>query len=65
MTVAREQCVTVGVSSTRTRESAAGLVRSGGEIRWTSSSLTTPRDANERGCSGSDIGAIKSIKTKH
>jgi hypothetical protein len=37
-------------------------VRSGGETRCTSSSLTTPSDSNERGCSGSDIGAIKSVK---
>lgn len=62
ITVAREQCETVGVNSTSTRDSAAGFVRSGGEARWTSSSLTTPRDSNERGCSGSEIGAIKSSK---
>jgi len=62
MTVASEQCETVGVSSTSTRERAAGLDKSGGDMRWTSGSLTTPRDARESGCSGSDIGAIKSMK---
>ena len=36
ITVASEQCVTVGVSSTRTWDRAAGLVGSGGEVRWTS-----------------------------
>lgn len=62
MTVASEQCETVGVSSTRTRESADGFVGSSGEIRWTSWSLTTPSDSSDRGCSGSDIGAIRSTK---
>jgi hypothetical protein len=61
MTVAREQCVTVGVSSTRTRDSEAGFVGFGGEVRWTSWSLTTPRDSSDRGCSGSEMGAIKSV----
>lgn len=62
MTVASEQCETVGVSSTSTRERAACFVGSSGEIRWTSESLTTPNDSSDRGCSGSDIGAMRSMK---
>lgn len=62
MTVASEQCDTVGVSSTRTRDSAAGFVRSRGEVRCTSWSFTTPSDSRDKGCSGSDIGAMRSMK---
>jgi hypothetical protein len=53
---------TVGVSSTITRDKAEGIVRSSGDIKWTSCNFTTPRDSSDVGCSGSDIGAIKSVK---
>lgn len=53
---------TVGVSSTLTRDRADGFVGSVGDVRWMSSSFTTPRDSKDVGCSGSEIGAIKSMK---
>lgn len=57
MTVAREQCVIVGV--TRTVTVWRGEV---GERRliWMSGNDTTAREPRERGCSGSEMVEIRS-----
>jgi hypothetical protein len=58
MTVAREQCVIVGVTSTTTV-----LIDEWGEVGgciWMSGRLTTASEPSERGCSGSEIDEMRS-----
>ena len=61
MTVAREQWVIVGVTRTVSVVSGDAEPFSGkvGE-RWISGRLTTEREPSVRGCSGSEMGAIRS-----
>lgn len=68
MTVAREQCVIVGVTRTVTvvmAGSSDGLDSEvGGRVdeRVMSGRLTTDREPRVRGCSGSWIGAMRSVE---
>ena len=62
ITVAREQWVMVGVIRT------VSVVRGDAEpfsgkvgVRWISGRLTTERDPSVRGCSGSEIGEMRSV----
>lgn len=56
MTVASEQCVIVGVTSTvRVVRLVVGDV-----VRWMSGRLTTDKEPRVRGCSGSAMGAMRS-----
>jgi hypothetical protein len=58
MTVAREQCVMVGVTSTSTV-----LIDEWGELggwMWISGKFTTASEPSERGCSGSEMDEIRS-----
>lgn len=62
MTVAREQCVTVGVISTTTV-----LMEERGEVggwMWISGRFTTAREPRDSGCSGSEMDDIKSAAVK-
>jgi len=59
MTVARLQWVIVGVISTRTVEKGEEV--EDGVVMWMSESWTTLREPRERGCSGSEMGAIRSV----
>jgi hypothetical protein len=58
MTVASEQCVIVGVISTRTV--LMGECREVGGMMRISGRLTTAREPRERGCSGSEIVEMRS-----
>ncbi len=67
MTVAREQCVIVGVTRTVTvvmagREGLESEVGGRVEERVMSGRLTTEREPRVRGCSGSWIGAMRSVR---
>ena len=63
ITVAREQWVMVGVTRTVkvVRGDAAPLSGNVGE-RCISGRLTTEREPSVRGCSGSDMGAMRSVR---
>ena len=56
--MASEQCVIVGVISTKTvcRSRVRGLI-------WMSGRFTTAREPRERGCSGSEMVDMRSIYT--
>lgn len=62
MTVAREQCVMVGVMRTVTvMRDVADVVGDEGEGEMkTSARLTTAREPRERGCSGSEMVDMRS-----
>jgi hypothetical protein len=57
--VAREQWFTVGVSSTVRRFRGEDVPSRSGDMCM-SGRLTTAREPSERGCSGSEIGDIRS-----
>lgn len=65
MTVAREQCVIVGVTRTVTVViwGTEGGREEGGRVgfRVMSGRLTTEREPRVRGCSGSWMGAMRSV----
>ncbi len=60
MTVARLQWVMVGVISTRTVEMGE-VEEEVGRVMWMSCSWTTEREPRERGCSGSEMGEMRSV----